>query len=205
MSIFTRFLGTSQEGRNQVDKYFAVFDTENTSDVAIVHQNNEGSIYYVCDCCVWKKYRNALPILDQFKQFRGLSNPVIANEGGNIERFIQEQQAKAAPLSPYYKKMYELDSRRLNDSHIRNQPAELKKKVLALREQIAMVEAEIAKTESGIPEAEASVREHERILAEGLPEVPVVEVVRLETLAVEGEETQKPLFSETVSAASNRD
>lgn len=204
MGIFTRFLGVTNEGRGENGKYYAVLDTEAKDDVAIVWQDDTtGQIRYVCDCCVSKKYWAALPVLKEAGRW---GNDVVeANEGGAIEQFIQEQQAKAEPLSPYYQKMWDLDSRRLNDKNIRNQPAALKKKVLALREQIAQAEAEIAKVEAEIPQAEASVREHEQILAEGLPEVPVVEVVRLETLAVEGEEAQKLLFQEIVSPASARD
>lgn len=203
MGIFTRFLGATDEGRGEIGKYYAVLDTEAKDDVAIVWQDETtGQIRYVCDCCVSEKYWAALPILKELGRW---NDDVKANEGGTIEQFIREQQAKAKPLSPYYQKRHDLDSRRLNDSHIRNQPAELKKKILALKEQIAQAEAEIAQAEAEIPQVEASVREHERILAEGLPEVPVVDVVRLETLTVEGEGTQKPLFPEMVSAASNRD
>lgn len=204
MGIFTRFLGTTDEGRGEIGKYYAVLDTEAKDDVAIVWQDDTtGQIRYVCDCCVSEKYRAALPVLKEVGRWG--NDMVGANEGGAIERFIQEQKAKGEPLSPYYEKMYDLRHRRLNDSNIRNQPAALRKKVLALREQIAQAEAEIATIEAEIPQVEANVREHERILAEGLPEVPVVPVVRLETLVVEGEETQKPLFPEIVVADNTRD
>lgn len=154
MGIFTRFLGTTDEGRGEIGKYYAVLDTDAKDDVAIVWQDDTtGQIRYVCDCCVSKKYYHALPILKQCGRW---GDDVKAKEGGTIEQFIQ-------------------------------------------------AEAEIAKVEAEIPQAEASVREHEQILAEGLPEVPVVEVVRLETLAVEGEEAQKLLFPEIVSPASARD
>ncbi len=204
MGIFTRFLGVTDEGRGEIGKYYAVLDTEAKDDVAIVWQDDAtGQIRYVCDCCVSKKYWAALPVLKEVGRW---GNDVVeANEGGTIERFIQEQQAKAEPLNSYYQKMYDLDSRHLNDSHIRNQPAALKKKIAALREKIAEAEVQIAQAEAEIPQAEASVREHERILAEGLPEVPVVDVMRLETLAVEGEEAQKLLFPEIMSPASARD
>lgn len=203
MGIFTRLLGTTDEGRGEVGKYYAVLDTDAKDDVAIVWQDDTtGKICYVCDCCVSKKYYHALPILKQCGRW---SDDVKAKEDGVIEQFLQEQQAKAEPLSPYYRKLYDLSHRRLNDSSIRNWPVELKKQVAALREKIAEAEAEIAKIEAEIPQAEASVREHERILAEGLPEVPVVAVVRLETLVVEGEEEQKPLFPEIASAVGTHD
>ncbi len=187
MGIFTRFLGTTDEGRGEIGKYYAVLDTEAKDDVAIVWQDDTtGKISYVCDCCVSKKYWAALPVLKEVGRWSG---NVEANEGGAIERFIQEQKAKGEPLSPYYQKMYDLRHRRLNDSGIRSQPAVLRKKIFALREQIAQVEAEIAQIEAEIPQAEANVCEHEQILAEGLSEVPAVDIVRLETLIVEGEET----------------
>ncbi len=203
MGIFTRFLGVTDEGRGEIGKYYAVLDAEAKDDVAIVWQDDAtGQIRYVCDCCVSEKYWAALPVLKELGRW---NDDVKANEGGTIERFIQEQKAKCEPLSPYYQKRYDLDSRRLNDSQIRNQPAALKKKIAALREKIAEAEVQIAQAEAEIPQAEASVREHERILAEGLPEVPVVDVVRLETLAVKGEEAQKLLFPEIMSPASARD
>ncbi len=202
MGIFTRYLGTSQEGRSETNKYFAVFDTEDVKDVAIVRQGKEGNISYVCGCCVIEKYRAAMPILEQLGRY---PRQVEANKGGNIEQFIQAEKVKAEPLSPYYQKVSEYEHHALNSQHFRRQPEDLRQKVMSLREEIAEIEAKIAETEAKIPEAEAFILEHEQILAEGLPEVPMVEVVRLETLVVEGEEMQKILFPEMVSAADTHD
>ena len=112
---------------------------------------------------------------------------------------------KVEPLNPYYQKVSEYELHAGNDKHFRGEPAAFRRKVWSLQVKIAEIEAENAKVKVKIPEAEASVQEHERILTEGLPEAPVVPVVRLETIAVEGEEMQSPLFPEAISAADTRD
>lgn len=195
MGIFTALLGNDDQDR----RYYLLQSSTDAKDVVVVAQDKPGRIGGVCLCgpsqcdTPWEVYQNI--------KLAGFNHNRLYDKkpqvGGEIEAFLNAQEELTTGLDSYYSKKDVWKDHCMNDHHYKGKPAKLRSSARAIRAEIAKLEAQVLVIEVAIPEAEESVRKHEMILAEGAPSIPVIDVVRLETLLVEGPEKQRLLFPET--------
>lgn len=173
MTVYAKFLGTRELNCpwESDEKYFAILDTKDPSDVAIVLQKTTGEVYGVCGCCVTEKYVMALPVLKQVGRY---SDEVEPKKGGEIEEFLKGEngrQMEGADLREYFEKVWSYRNS-FGPGSAPDNLLFLNRDIQKKRAELAKVQTELDSLKAQIPEVEQKVVKHNRIRSEGLPVAP---------------------------------